>query len=314
MLRATLMGAALAALLAPAPALAHGGPVAPSELPWAWRPEPLVLVYALVALALFARAFVRLRRRGRTDHASVGRALLFAGGLAVVLVALVSPLDAVGEQYLVSGHMLQHVLEADVAAALLLAAVRGPLVFLLLPGFALRPLARSPLRALARLLLRPRVSFAAWVAVFGAWHIPIAYNAALRNQSVHDLQHLSFLVAGLLVWAQLVDPARRRRLTFGGRLGFAAALFAAGTVLSDVLIFSFRPLYGFYVEQPVRLFGLSPLRDQQLAGLVMMVEQLVVLGTFALLLLRARARSARDGRLARPPARAVVATGGGARR
>lgn len=289
-LRAALLGAAVAALLAPAPALAHGGPVSVSELPSAWRPEPLVLVYAFLALALFARAFVRLRRRGRADHASVGRAILFAGGVAVVLLALVSPLDAVGEQYLASAHMLQHVLVADVTPALLVVAVRGPLVFFLLPSDLMRALARSWLRRLAAWLPRPRITFAAWALVLAAWHVPAAYEAALRYQVLHDLQHVTFLTTGILVWAQLVDPARHGRLSFARRIAFAAGLFAVGTVLSDVLIFSFRPLYSFFADQPERLFGLSPLLDQQLAGVVMMVEQLLVLGLFVVLLSLERRR------------------------
>jgi cytochrome c oxidase assembly factor CtaG len=94
----------------------------------------------------------------------------------------------------------------------------------------------------------------------------------------------------MLVWIQLVDPARRRELGLAGKLALAVALFAAGQILADVLIFAMRPLYGSYAEQPDRLWGLSPLEDQRLAGLVMMGEQLLTLGTFVAIVLIAQHR------------------------
>lgn len=252
-----------------------------------WTFEPAALTGAGVALALFAQAFARLRRRGRRDHASWDRAALFLGGIVLATLALVSPLDEVGDRYLLSAHMLQHVLLGDAAPALVLVALRGPLLVFLLPAAALGPLARlRPLRAALTHLLHPRASLAAWAAVVAAWHVPAAYDYALGHQAVHDLEHVSFLLAGLLVWTQLVDPGRRGVPTIGGRLACAAVLFWLGTVLSDVLIFSFRPLYPAYADQPDRLLSLSPVRDQQLAGLVMTVEQLLTLGTCAAILLR----------------------------
>ena len=112
----------------------------------------------------------------------------------------------------------------------------------------------------------------------------------------------SRVVVGVLVWVQLVDPARRRDLGFVGRLALAIALFAAGQVLADVLIFAMRPLYGSYAEQPDRLLGLTPLEDQRLAGLVMMSEQVLTLGLCAVFLFGAygRERAARGERQAVP--------------
>ena len=107
-----------------------------AQLQSAWNAEPLVLAGAAVAAILFARAFLRLRRRGRSDHAGWGRAVLFACGLALVTLPLVSPLDAAGDDDLLSAHMLQHVLIGDAAPALLLLAVRGPLLAFVLPAAA----------------------------------------------------------------------------------------------------------------------------------------------------------------------------------
>ena len=267
--------------------LAHGDEVPISELAAAWSAPPAVLAASAVALVLFGRAFVRLRRRGRADHAPWNRALLFGAAVAVGTLALVSPLDAVGEEYLLSAHMLQHVLIGDVAPALAVVALRGPLLFFLVPQSILRGVARvAPVRAVLGALIRPKVALGIWVAVMAAWHVPAAYDYTLANQAVHDLEHAMFAVAGILVWTQLVDPARRRELTPAGRLVFLAALFAAGQALSNVLIFSFSPLYGAYAAQDERLLGLSALTDQRLAGLVMMVEQTIALGICAVFLLR----------------------------
>jgi putative membrane protein len=269
--------------------LAHAGHH--ESIASAWEAPVAVLAGAAFALALFGQAFVRLRRRGRRDHAGWDRAALFSLAVALGTLALVSPLDYVGEEYLLSAHMLQHVVIGDLAVALAIVAIRGPLTFFLIPAAVLGRLARlGGLRAFLAFLLRPKVAFALWAVVIAAWHVPAAYDYTLTHQAVHDVEHLSFVVVGVLVWTQLVDPARRRELTTVGRLALAIALFAAGQILADVLIFAQRPLYGAYAEQPDRLLGPSPLADQRLAGLVMMGEQLLTLGTFVALLLFAQHR------------------------
>jgi cytochrome c oxidase assembly factor CtaG len=258
-----------------------------SRIGSAWEPALIPLVLAGVALALFAQAFARLRGRGRHDHAPVSRALLFMLGVAILTLALVSPLDAIGEEYLLWVHMTQHVLIGDVAPALLVLAVRGPLTFFLLPAPVLRRLARlHPLRAFLDLLLRPSVSFSCWAAAVGAWHLPACYDYALAHQWAHDLEHASFILVGCLVWAQLVDPARRGALpTLSRRLYYAGALFLTGHLLVHPILFAAGAVYRPYREQDERLLGLSPLADQHLAGLVMTVDQLLTLGTFVLVLL-----------------------------
>ncbi len=266
-----------------------------------WHLDPAVAALALAACALFLQGWLRLRRRGRTEHASVWRLCLFGLGVAAGVLPLASPLDALSDRYLLSAHMLEHVLLADVSPALLVLAVRGPLTVFILPPAILRPLARSDgLRRVLALVLRPAVSVALWVVVMAAWHLPAAYDAALRSQRVHDLEHASFVVVGMLVWVQLIDPTHR--LDLRTRLATALGLFAAGQTLSDVLVFSFHAYYGPYAAQPHRVFGLSPLADQRAAGLVMMAEQLLTAGTCVvvlLLALRNRARGLGPAREAR---------------
>ena len=123
-----------------------------------------------------------------------------------------------------------------------------------------------------------------------AWHVPRFYEAALHSFIWHDLMHLSFILGGILIWTQIIDPSRHERLTLGERLGFTALVFWTGQVLAYVILFDFKPLFPTYVDQPVRLLGLSPLTDQKLAGVVMMVEQVLTVGLAFVLLLRANQR------------------------
>jgi len=243
-----------------------------------------VTVYALLGLGalLFAQSVVRLRGRGRPDLAGWDRVALFAAALALAWVALLSPLDRVAEEKLLAGHMTQHVLIGDLVPALALLAVRGPLVLFLLPAAVLAPLARSPLRRALHALLRPKVAFALWAANLAIWHIPALYDTALRHDSVHYLEHTCWVFAGFLVWMLLLDP----RLSAGRRVALAAAMFATGQVLTDVLVFSFSNLYPAYHGA----YGISAVTDQQLAGVVMMVEQLLTLGTLVAVLLAPRIR------------------------
>src|SRR5437763_5941553 len=184
--------------------------------------------------------------------------------------------------------MGQHVLIGDLGSALMVTALRGPLLVFLVPAPVLAPLARSArVRAVLGKLLRPGVAFSLWAVNLAVWHVPYLYDAALAHQGLHDFEHLCWTVCGVLVWTLLVDPGSHRRLSVGGRVALAAALFAAGQILTDVLVFSFTPLYPAYHGA----YGLSALADQQVSGIVMMVEQVLTLGTLVALLLRPQWRS-----------------------
>jgi len=277
-----------------------GTSIAATESVWtAWSLDPILLAAAAVAIALFLQGWRRLHRR-RPDLAPWTRIPLFLAGVAIVLVGLLSPLDAIAEEYLQSAHMLQHVLVADLGIALALVAVRGPLSMFFLPRDLLAPLARAGrLRATLSFLLRPTVAVPLWLTVLVAWHVPTLYEAALEQPLVHRLEHLSFVVVGLLVWTLIVDPAGHGRLTVNGRIGLVVMLFFAGQLLAYAFVFSFEPYYDVYVEQDERLLGLSALTDQKLAGVVMMVEQLLTLGVALAVLVRS-ARRARTSHGATP--------------
>jgi cytochrome c oxidase assembly factor CtaG len=179
---------------------------APNDLWRAWSFDPLALVAAAVALAFFGQGWRRLHAR-RPELAPWTRIPLFCAGVAIVVLGIVSPLDAIAEEYLQSAHMVQHVLIADLGVALALVAVRGPLSLFFLPRDLLAPLARArPLRSTLSFLLRPRVAVPLWVGVLVAWHVPTLYDAALRHPAIHRVEHLSFVLVGALVWTLLIDP------------------------------------------------------------------------------------------------------------
>jgi cytochrome c oxidase assembly factor CtaG len=250
------------------------------------------VIAAAVAALLFTQAVVRLRRRGRADLAGWDRVALFAAGLGISLFAVVGPLDRLADDKLLSAHMAQHVLIGDLGPALMILALRGPLLVFFLPAAVLAPLARNArVRTVVGTLLRPRVAFSLWAVNLAIWHVPYVYDLALAHQKLHDFEHLCWTFCGVLVWTLLIDPGSHRRLTVGGRVALAASMFAAGQILTDVLVFSFTPLYLWYHGA----YGISALTDQQLAGIVMMVEQLATLGTCVAVLLLPRWSRARAG-------------------
>lgn len=264
----------------------HAGHEAVDVAPaYAWTADPLVLGALGAAAVVYAAGRRRLRRRGRPDLAAPPRVAAFAGGLLLMGLALLSPLDELGERYLLTAHMVQHLVLGDLAPLLLVAGVMGPLALFVVPRPALRAAGRSPrARAALRALTRPATALAIWVAVTAGWHVPAAYELALAHRWAHDLEHATMLAAGLLVWVVILGAAPRTAMSPGRRAAFALAVFFAGMVVSLWLFLS-GPLYDVYAEQPVRLLGLSPETDQMRAALVMSAEQMLTLLTAAALLL-----------------------------
>jgi putative membrane protein len=201
------------------------------------------------------------------------RVTAFAGALVSLIVALEPPLDSEVDRYLWA-HMTQHVLLLAVAAPLL---VLGAPWMQIWRGFPLgfrRPVARTvltsrgwaPVRGLCRLMARPVVAWSLFNGAIGLWHIPGMYDLSLRNQGIHDLEHVSFLLLGVLFWAQVADsPPFHARLDLPRRVGFLILGAAASWVLAVVLALAPTPLYPAYVHSS----GLNALADQQLAAGVM---------------------------------------------
>lgn len=249
-----------------------------------WSLTPLPFLLAAVAIALFAGGFNRLRRRA-PRHARWWRAALFYGAVGLALLATVSPLHEAGEQKLLSAHMLEHVIIGDLVPAAMMVSLQGPLLAFVVPATVIAAVTRRPrLRTALGRLVTPLGAVTVWLTSLAAWHVPAVYDAAASSWSLHLLQHTSFLLSGTLVWFVLVDVGRRRTAT-STRLGVGLTLFVAGQFLATALVLAEHPVYSRYAAD-AGLLGLSPLADQDAAGLVMMGEQLLTLGLFAFFAVR----------------------------
>lgn len=241
-----------------------------------WSLEPVRLLPLALAAFLYWRRALTLRRRGAPVPAR--RQLLFGLGLLLVLVAVASPIDRLGEERLFLLHMLQHVLLGDLAALCVVAGLTGPL---------LRPVLALAWVERLRVLAHPLVALPLWALNLFLWHLPVAYEAALSSGGVHALQHICFFTFGALMWAPVVEllPGPMWFGT-GWKLGYIVVVRLLGTLLGNVFLWSGTVFYGTY-ERAERLWGISPLADQGLAGAVMMIEgSLVTIGAIAWLFLR----------------------------
>jgi len=267
---------------------APGAWLATQDLWPAWSLEPGVLLGLAVSAATYGLGLRRLWR-ARPGAPAGWRAVAFAAGLATVALALASPLDALSRVRF-AAHMAQHMLLIMVAAPLLVLGAPGlPIMVALPPAWRRRlgRLRRHPAMAAGRrLLLRPMVAWALHVGALWAWHLPAPYQAALASDVVHAAEHASFLgTAGLFWWVVLSRDGRR-----GLAPGFAVLyLFAAalqGSALGALLTLAPAPLYPLQAAESAS-WGLPPLADQQLAGLIMWVPaDLVYLGAAGAVFLR----------------------------
>lgn len=264
----------------PGVALAHTGkPPTPRTLLYDWSVEPAVLFGLAFAIWAYARGLRALWGRAGVAH-GIRRAqvMAFAAGLVALFVALVSPLDALGAA-LFSAHMVQHLLLILVAAPLLVLGM--PLVTFVwaLPRAWRHRLGgwghRSRLRKAWRLLTQPMIAWVIHVSTLWIWHLPALFQATLHNDAIHALEHMSFLLTALLFWWTVIHPAGRRGMGYGSAL---LSLFAAtlqGSVLGALMTFAATPWYPAYAASTAA-WRLTPLEDQQLAGLIMWIPASVL--------------------------------------
>ncbi|MCW2920447.1 MAG: Cytochrome c oxidase caa3-type, assembly factor CtaG-related protein [Thermoleophilia bacterium] len=234
------------------------------------------LVGIVAAGLLYARAVSILATRNR--HVPGTQRASYYAGLSLILIATQTFIDPVGEHSLLSLHMLQHLLIADLPAPLLLYGIRAPVLYFFWPRPVLVTVARMrPLRALWAWLRRPHVALATWLLTLYAWHLPPLYEAALQHRLVHDLEHISFALTGVLAWWPLLDPTHQR---VEGRVWKAAYVVAArmvGGVLGIILIAWPDQLYATYGDA-ARAYGMSIRTDQQIAGgMMMLVDSAIII-------------------------------------
>jgi putative membrane protein len=239
-----------------------------------WSFEPVQLVPVILAALLYARRVRTLRRRGTPVPG--WRIACFALGIGLLVLALASPIAALGEERLFSFHMLQHVMLGDLAPLALLAGLTGPI---------LRPVLAYVHRL--RVLANPLVALPLWAVNLCIWHLPVLYEAAVRHEAVHALEHVCFFVGGTIMWLPVLEtlPAPE---WFGTawKFGYIAAVRVVATILGNIFIWAGHPFFRVYEGFP-REWGISPLHDQGLAGTVMMIEgSLVTIAALAWLFLR----------------------------
>ena len=196
----------------------------------------------------------------------------------LVVVALNSPVDALGEDDFFFVHMLQHILLGDLAPLCFVVGLTGPV---LRPVLALRPVERL------RVLAHPLVALPLWAVDLCVWHVPFLYQAALHHSAVHALEHALFFTCGALMWAPVVEslPAPQWFGT-GMKLGYIAVVRVIETILGNVFIWTSHVFYPWYVHAHPR-WGIGAVRDQNLAGVVMMIEgSFVTFGALVWLFLR----------------------------
>ena len=239
-----------------------------------WSP-PIVLTGTMIVVGLvYLRGWFAIRETRRAQF-PLWRLGSFLLGLAVIWVAIASPLDGFADM-LLSAHMVEHLLLMSFAPPLLL--LGRPVVPLLrgLPrGITvslLGPLIRlKPLRSLGHVLITPMVAWFAMNLTFLGWHVPAAYDFALEHERWHQFEHICFLGTSILFWWPLVRPWPTREI-YAGWLLLLYLVMAdiVNTVLSAFLAFCDRPIYSYYVREP-NLFPISALSDQRAGAVVMWV-------------------------------------------
>jgi cytochrome c oxidase assembly factor CtaG len=276
--------------------LAHAGrPPEPHDLWGAWNVDPLLIAGFLLAVWAYRRG----QGGGRRRAADVWRTRCFAGAMAALAVALISPLDAMSSA-LASAHMVQHVLIVLVAAPLLAlsapssALLRGsPLAVRRATGQWRRRLGLT--QADLRSVGHPVTLWLLHVVTLWFWHARVLYDAALSNTFVHVVEHATFLVTGLLFWRVVIGARGAGRVSHGSGVLLVFLMALQSIFLSVLLVFARTPWYAGYAKT-TRPWGLEHLADQQLAGAIMWVPAGLVYLAAGLSLLVAWMRTAeREG-------------------
>ena len=269
---------AVICLTGPAAAWAHAGDEGGQP---GWTFAPWVTVPLCLLLLIFLVGCSRLASRSKIERR---RSWLFLAGWGALAFALVSPLHQGGERSFTL-HMAEHELIMLVAMLLLAASNAGGELAWGLPAPLRRRLGgswKAPLSLLWRRVAEPVTATVFQAVVMWVWHAPALFDRAIRSDAWHAAQHISFVAASLVFWVAMLNPRR------GGYLLSSACLFLTSLVegaLGALMSLSQSPWYSAYAGLGMSGIGLSPVADQQLAGLLMWIPGGLVHGAAALVLL-----------------------------
>lgn len=240
---------------------------------WAWNFDWLVLLNLAVMAGLYGYALRKMWRRTGAGHGvSVWRVLAFAGALLAIAIALLSPVDALSDD-LSWVHMLQHLILMAVAAPLLVLGYPEFVLLWVLPPRARRALGCWPQRsavfgALWRASWNPLWIWSVHALAIWVWHVPVLYELALTDPLVHDIEHLTFFLAAVLFWRVAIDPRSSLRVNPGLGVLYLFTTTLHASALGALMTLSPRPWYPIYIGR-TEVWNLTPMEDQQLAGLIM---------------------------------------------
>jgi cytochrome c oxidase assembly factor CtaG/cytochrome c2 len=273
-LKSALLACSLAAV--PAAAAAHG--LSPADslsnvLLTGWKPEAATAIPMAIATVWYASGVFRLVQENKLETISRGRVLSFVAGIAVLMIALQSPIDVLSRD-LFSVHMSQHLL-LMLAAPPLLVWSDSPIMFLRafprqIRKFMARVWIGAKLHSIYSWLRHPLVVWMAFCGAFVFWHAPRPYQWALDNDGVHILEHLSLFVTSCAFWSLVLPSRGRRQLQHGPALLLVVSTAVISGHPGALMIFAPRPLYPAHAIGVIR-WGMTLMQDQQLAGLIMWI-------------------------------------------
>ena len=266
---AMLLGSAMTLGLLPAPVAAQTSHF--SQLGWNWN--PLILASLGLAVYGYIRGLLRLNSAARARLFGGLRYAAFTAGIVTLFSALISPFDTLDDQ-LFSAHMVQHLVLLMIAPPLLILGRPALACFWAFPLPGRRAIGRvwirSGLKHAVDLVMSPVIVWLLCSAALWFWHLPGPYGWALGSESVHAFEHVCFFVTSLMFWSLVLEPLGRRRMDYGSTLLFVATFGVQTGLLGALLTFAGRPLYAAHLSTTAA-WGLTPLEDQQLAGLIMWI-------------------------------------------
>ncbi len=247
----------------------------PSEVWREWGAPPLEVALTLVPAVWYAVGVRAMWRSAGVGHGvSRSRAVSFAAGIAVIMLALASPLDAMADA-LFSAHMVQHLMLILIAAPLLVVGAPSLPALWALPRSSRRAVGRwwhgaVALRSLVHALTSPGAAFVLSFVALWFWHMPAPYQAALRSPGLHALEHVSFLGTAVLFWWTVASPVGRPRASEATGIAMIVGTLMHSGALGALLMFARAPWYPAH-DAGARAWGMTPMEDQQLAGLIMWI-------------------------------------------